>query len=193
MNRVNLVSNQRSIQLRTANCICRWVAGIAAWSACVTVACVGVLAVANIESDLESTRAAMVLRTATAQSTAATSRAQIDSMNKRLAVSRAVRRYPDWSILLPIVASELGEDIALDKISLEPIRGEQSTQRATLILSGVGTSRAAVSDFVIRLEATGTFARVETTSAQRRQIRDLEVFAFEVHCRIGNGWEVASP
>ena len=57
----------------------------------------------------------------------------------------------------------------------------------------MGTSRAALSEFVIRLEETGAFARVETASAQRRPIRDHEFFAFELNCRIGNGWEGDTP
>lgn len=171
----------------------RWSAGLAIWGTVVTVACVSVTALSNIESHFESTRSALVLRTTAAQASAAKSKTEIDRINKRLTVSRAVRSFPDWSVLLPVVSNELGPDIALEKISLEPIRGEEARQRATLTLTGVGTSRAALSEFVIRLEETGVFARVETASAQRRPIRDHEFFAFVLNCRIGSGWEGESP
>ncbi len=190
---VNLISTQRRIQQRRTTCIMRWSAGLALWVTVVTVACLAVTAVSNIESDFESTRSALVLRTNAAQSSASQSKAAIDRINKRLAVSKAVRSYPDWSVLLPVVSNEIGSEIALEKISLEPVRGEQATQRATLTLTGVGTSRAALSEFVIRLEETGAFVRVETTSAQRRPIRDHEFFAFELTCRIGSGWEGDQP
>lgn len=193
VNSVNLISTQRLIQQRRTTCIMRWSAGLAIWGTLVTVACIAVTALSNIETDFESTRSALVLRTTAAQASATQSKAAIDDINKRLAVSKAVRSYPDWSVLLPIVSNELGSDIALEKISLEPIRGEQARQRATLTLTGVGTSRAALSEFVIRLEETGAFARVETASAQRRPIRDHEFFAFELNCRIGNGWEGDTP
>ncbi|MFU8829607.1 MAG: PilN domain-containing protein [Phycisphaerales bacterium] len=193
MKPINLISAERRLQQQRATCMIRWAGGLAVWGTTVAVGCIAVLALSNLESDIESTRSAIVLRTTTAQANAAASRSAIESVNRRLSVSRAVRRLPDWSVLLPVVSSVLGEEIALERIVLEPIRGEQSTERATLVLSGVGTSRAALSEFVMRLEGTGAFSRVETTTAQRRPIRDHEFFAFELHCRVGSGWEGTAP
>lgn len=193
MKPINLMSEKRLIEQRRCVCLVRWAGGLAAWATVIGVACIAVLAVSNIESDFESTRSAIVMRTSAAQASGSSSKAAIDSINERLEVSRAVQSRPDWSVLLPVVSGELGEDIALERISLEPIRGEESTRRATLTLSGVGTDRAAVSSFVMRLEETGAFARVETASAQRRPIREHDFFAFELHCRVGSGWEGGTP
>lgn len=192
MKPLNLMSEKRLIEQQRCLCIVRWAGGLAAWASFISVACVVAAALSNIESDFESSRSAIVLRTTAAQASASTSSSAIDRMKKRLEISRAVRSHPDWSVLLPVVSSRLGEQIALERISLEPVRGEESTRRATLTLNGVGNDRAAVSEFVMRLEESGTFARVETTSAQRRPIGDNEFFAFELQCRIGSGWE-ASP
>lgn len=193
MDAINLMSEGRLIEQRRCACIMRWAVGLGAWAMVISVSCIAVLALSNIESDFESTRSAVVMRTSAAQSSAAESRAAIDAIGNRLAVSRAVRSRPDWSVLLPVVSAELGADIALEKIGLEPIRGAESTRRATLTLTGVGTDRAAVSGFVMRLEETGAFARVETASAQRRAIRDQDFFAFELHCRVGSGWDGGTP
>ncbi len=188
MNRFNLMSSKRRIEQQRCTCITRWGAALSILATTITVACIGAAAISNIESDFESTRSAIVLRTTAAQASASSSTAAIDRMKKRLEVSRAVRSHPDWSVLLPVVSARLGDQIALERISLEPVRGEESIRRATMTLNGVGTDRASVSDFVMRLEESGAFARVETTSAQRRPIGSNEFFAFELQCRIGSGW-----
>ncbi|MFI4855768.1 MAG: PilN domain-containing protein [Phycisphaerales bacterium JB065] len=193
MKPINLISEDRKIEYHKANCIMAWTGGLAAWTATIATACMIAAALSHIESDFESTRSALLLRTTAAQSSAAESKATIDRVNARLAITKAVRSYPDWSVLLPVVSAEIGEQIALEKIALEPVRSADAQTRATLTLSGVGISRAAVSEFVMRLEETGAFVRVETASAQRRPIRDHEFFAFELHCRVGSGWEGESP
>lgn len=192
MKPLNLMSEKRLTDQRRCLCIMRWSGGLAAWASIISVACIVAAALSNIESDFESSRSAIVLRTTAAQATASSSTAAIDRMKKGLEISRTVRSHPDWSVLLPVVSARLGEDIALERIALEPVRGEESNRRATLTLNGVGNDRAAVSEFVMRLEESGAFARVETTSAQRRPIGDSEFFAFELQCRIGSGWE-ATP
>lgn len=193
MKSVNLISEKRRDEQAKCTCMVRWSSGLAAWAFLICVACIAAAALSNIESNFESSRSAIVLRTTAAQTSAATSSAQIDRIRKRLEVARAVEAHPDWSVLLPVVSSRLGDDVALERISLEPVRGEEATRRATLTLSGVGTDRAALSDFVIRLEETGVFARVETATAQRRPIGANEFFAFELRCRVGSGWDGESP
>jgi len=193
MKNINLISQHRRVEQARCACMIRWTSGLAVWACLISVACIAAAALSNIESNFESSRSAIVLRTTAAQASAALSSAQIDRIRKRLAVTRSVQAHPDWSVLLPIVSSRIGDDIALERIALEPVRGEEATRRATLTLNGVGTDRAAVSDFVIRLEETGAFARVETATAQRRPIGQNEFFAFELRCRVGSGWEGVSP
>lgn len=193
MKAINLISDSRKLEYRKANCITAWTGGLAIWTAAIATACTLAAALSHIESDFESTRSALLLRTTAAQSNAAQSKAVIDRVNTRLAITRAVRANPDWSVLLPVVSAELGDEVALERIALEPVRSAEAQSRATLTLTGVGTSRAAVTDFVMRLEQTGAFVRVETASAQRRPIRDHEFFAFELLCRVGNGWEGSTP
>jgi Tfp pilus assembly protein PilN len=193
MKSINLISEHRRIEQRRTNCAMVWAGGLSVWALLIGSACLLATALSNIEADFDSTRSALLLRTTAAQSSAAQSRATINRVNNRLSISKAVRANPDWSVLLPVVSAEIGDDIALERVSLDPVRGAEAMTRATLTLSGVGTSRAALSDFVMRLESTGAFARVETASAQRRPIRDHEFFAFELHCRVGNGWEGDTP
>jgi Tfp pilus assembly protein PilN len=190
---MNLMSQHRREEQARCTCMARWSGCLAAWACLISVACIAAAALSNMESNFESSRSAIVLRTTAAQASASASSSQIDRIRKRLEVARAVEAHPDWSVLLPVVSSRLGDDIALERISLEPVRGEEATRRATMTLNGVGTDRAALSDFVIRLEETGVFTRVETATAQRRPIGQKEFFAFELRCRVGSGWEGASP
>jgi Tfp pilus assembly protein PilN len=188
MNTINLISSRRKLERQRTDCSMAWITGLTVWTTLIGTACILAAALSNIESDFESTRSALVLRTTAAQSAAAQSKSAIDNANQRLSLSKAVRAHPDWSVLLPIVSDEIGREVALEKISLDPVRGADAKDRATLTLSGVATSRAALSDFVMRLESAGAFSRVETASAQRRPIRSEEYFAFELHCRVGSGW-----
>lgn len=116
--------------------------------------------------------------------------------------TRAIHNQPDWSRLFLALSERFGDEIVLSRCQLTTLTADNkaateqwgssmSTRplgslllecRHTLLLSGFGTSQEAVSQFVLRLEATGVFHLVRLVSSSRQSFLDKEAVAFSVEC-----------
>ena len=139
--------------------------------------------------------------------TTASTKSQADELAQRIESGQAVVHQPDWSILLALFSDTLGDDVVLAKCELKRIGGELPAPAAAnapvvkisappkkpaapelpswqLLTSGMGRSPAAVSQFVLRLEATGLFDRVALVKTMREPFRNAEATAFTLECQL---------
>src|SRR5262245_45850924 len=106
---------------------------------------------------------------------------QFAGMRKQLDAARAVGHHPDWGVLLALTAAERGPDILLQSCEVRTVRraetvkesrGRQGKETAAetvtrlFLIQGSALSVRAVQEFVLRLEATGLFRRVQLGDAQ---------------------------
>jgi hypothetical protein len=120
-----------------------------------------------------------------------------------LQITRAVGSQPDWSKLLILISSELGEGVVLNKCQLvslnkanKTVTGHQqelsssspagvllAEQRYKLSLSGFGRTQTSVSQFVLRLEKINIFESVGLIDSSRQRFLDDEAVTFSIECR----------
>ena len=130
-------------------------------------------------------------------------RGKLGRFNVELATSQAIGRQPDWSILLALVSSTLGDRITLRSCALGrshdsfdapgPLSGITDS-RATapggvpesanlqLELIGLGISQQAVSEFVLRLEEMTLFRQVKLIETRREPYLESDAIAFRLVC-----------
>ena len=140
-------------------------------------------------------------------------RGELGRFNVELATSRAIGRQPDWSILLVLLSSTLGDHITLRNCTLETSHeslgtGGPQTAIATnnasapsgipdaaniqLELIGLGLSQQAVSEFVLRLEEMTLFRQVKLIETRREPYLESEAIAFRIVCVFQTA-EVSQP
>ena len=128
-----------------------------------------------------------------AQADQADLRRQLQRVAASLAAGQTVGTQPDWSILLSVMARQMGDDVVLDSFRLAgqgPAAGADgeplplASRPYTLQLSGMARDPLAVSNFVLRLERTGLFQRVTLGQSQRREVSGGEAVGFRIECRL---------
>jgi hypothetical protein len=100
--------------------------------------------------------------------------------------------------LLPL-AQDAARQIVLSSCALEPLRegvappsataaqSAAATQpKYTLVLTGMGRSQAAISQYVLRLEQTGLFDRVTLIESKRGPFAGGEAVSFRIGCGLGS-------
>lgn len=131
-------------------------------------------------------------------------RKELARISTILQTSRAIKRQPDWSKLLIIIAETLGPDVVLNKCQIvtldsagRPITGSQqetltsqavttllSARRYRLTLAGLGREHSTVSKFVVQLEQSGLFDSVTLLNNQRQDVRNQSVVVFDIECHM---------
>ncbi|MEX0745547.1 MAG: PilN domain-containing protein [Phycisphaeraceae bacterium] len=111
-----------------------------------------------------------------------------------LAASRSVGSQPDWSLLLNLLAQQLGEEVLLTSCRLEPASATgpvaarpadgQPQQHYRVRLAGLGLSQRDVSDYLLRLEKTGLFSRVTLIDTRKEPFRDTLAVGFRMECEL---------
>ncbi len=123
-------------------------------------------------------------------------RGRIDRDEARLASGRAVGEQPDWSLLLAMLSSALGDETVLRNIRLQappeaapgaPVgaggAGAARTLRPiTLDLTGLGRTQQVVSEFVLRLEHTPLFKKVRLINTRREPFLNDHAVVFRIEC-----------
>lgn len=118
-------------------------------------------------------------------------RAKIDANN-------AVGKQPDWSILLALLAKNLGDDVVLKHCELDLGTGASASaggaggdrrKKFVLKISGMGRTQTAVSTFILRLEKTGLFREVKRTKTSLESFMTGRAVAFELACTLGTARE----
>jgi hypothetical protein len=108
-----------------------------------------------------------------------------------LEAKRAVANHPDWSILMMLVARELGEDIVLSHCVLAPQGdppGPGTARRPTPYLwqmAGYGRTIGAASRFALALERMGLFDHVRLVKTNRQKFLEATAYAFQIECVLG--------
>lgn len=137
---------------------------------------------------------------------------EIREAQMKLRANQAIGKLPDWSVLLAMIARNLGKDAVLTQCRLVPIHttpdgrlpaGRQGQAAAfrgdwmsgdpieaghrlfSLELTGLGRSQMSVSRFVLRLERTGLFDTVKRGETTRKTFLDDKAIAFRLVCTFG--------
>lgn len=126
-------------------------------------------------------------------------RANIVREQGRLQATRAVGEQPDWSVLLALLSSVLGEEAVLRTIKIDapPESTNASDTRASdpkpvlLELAGLGRSQQVVTRFVLRLEAMPLFARVRLLDTRREPFLASHAVGFRIECMLATDEEAA--
>ena len=110
-----------------------------------------------------------------------------------LATSLTIGKQPDWSALLALLSTTLGDRIILRDCKLTtlhkspgargPVTGvARESTTIQLQLGGLGMAQQAVSEFVLRLEETSMFRQVKLLDTRREPFLDGDAIAFHVEC-----------
>lgn len=114
-----------------------------------------------------------------------------------IALSRAIGRHPDWSVLLDLLALERGEDVVLSRVSVRPVEvaasapGPASLAKAVradayrVRIAGQARTQAAATSFPVRLEEMKLFDSVGAVETRPIVVRGKPYVGFEVECAIG--------
>ena len=140
---------------------------------------------------------------AESESELAALRGELGRLNAELTTSRTIRKQPDWSILLALLSTTLGERIILRNCKLTSFHKSPGTRspvtrstvedrsltgvardstKTRLQLGGLGLSQQAVSEFVLRLEETLLFHQVKLIDTRREPFLDGDAIAFHIEC-----------
>ena len=133
---------------------------------------------------------------------------QLAEAQRSLRASKAMGNPPDWSVLLVLVGSHLGDDVVLSACEMSPwnqgqaavipglamlLQGAQAPSQAApaladrrywLRLSGYGRTQTAVSRFVLRLERAKFFDEVKLIKSNREQFLGEGAAAFKIECAL---------
>ena len=120
-------------------------------------------------------------------------RGELIRSRAELTTSLTIGKQPDWSALLALLSTTLGDRIILRNCKRTTLhtspgmRGPATgvARESTTIqlqLGGLGLSQQAVSEFVLRLEETSLFRQVKLLDTRREPFLDGDAIAFHVEC-----------
>jgi hypothetical protein len=105
---------------------------------------------------------------------------------------------PALTPLMLALVEDAARQIVLSSCELEPLRDGVALATATpaqnagarqpkftLVLTGMGRSQAAISQYVLRLEQTGLFDRVTLIESKRGPFAGSEAVSFRIGCGLG--------
>lgn len=132
-------------------------------------------------------------------------RSDLGRSNAELAASRKIGSQPDWSVLLSVLASTLGDSIVLRECQLTTAQSSDSASsngkkikflqevvsnnkpvadrgNVQLQISGLGLNQQAVSEYVLRIEQLDLFSLVKLVETRREPFLDSQAIAFSLRC-----------
>ena len=120
-------------------------------------------------------------------------RSELARSRAELTTSRIIGKQPDWSALLALLSTTLGDRIVLRNCKLTTLHKSPSARESVsrvargsttiqLQLGGFGLAQQAVSEFVLRLEETSLFRQVKLLDTRREPFLDGDAIAFHVEC-----------
>lgn len=121
-------------------------------------------------------------------------RKQLASAHRRLEFNKAISAQPDWSILLAVLSTELGDHAFLRSCVLTPQDDAKKADAAdrphrtaaqrdyVLELKGYGRDHATVSQFVLRIEKLRVFSEVRVVRTFREPVLSGDGVAFHLKC-----------
>lgn len=191
---VNLAPRWRKTAARRAGRRRAWMTGCTAYAALLIVAygvCYGQwhTAGAHVHDKLADT----MRRIDETGSAISHTTARIADSRLALRVNRIFSDRPDWSVILQLVASTLGEDLVLRECKLvraaagsadAASKTPSASREMILHLRGFARSQTAISKYALRLEQTSLFARVTVLETRREPFLTSESVAFTLACAI---------
>lgn len=114
---------------------------------------------------------------------------ELSGARQKLCSLRLVGRQPDWGLLLRLTADQLGDNVVLENSSLRRVAeasvdGDKVRRSLVLDLGGIARSEKDVSDFILRLEASGLFGEVKHVNSNQRMFHGQKAFGFLLKCRL---------
>ncbi len=120
-------------------------------------------------------------------------RSELARSRAELTTSRIIGKQPDWSALLALLSTTLGDRIILRNCKLTTLHKSSSARKSVsgvarglttiqLQLGGFGLAQQAVSEFVLRLEETSLFRQVKLLDTRREPFLDGDAIAFHIEC-----------
>ena len=120
-------------------------------------------------------------------------RSELIRSRAELTTSLTIGKQPDWSALLALLSTTLGDRIILRNCKLTTLHKSpgmhgpatgvaRESTTIQLQLGGLGLAQQAVSEFVLRLEETSLFRQVKLLDTRREPFLDGDAIAFHVEC-----------
>ncbi len=120
-------------------------------------------------------------------------RSELAQSRAELTTSLTIGKQPDWSALLALLSTTLGDRIVLRNCKLTTLHKSPSARGSAtgvaresttiqLQLGGLGLAQQAVSEFVLRLEETSLFRQVKLLDTRREPFLDGDAIAFHIEC-----------
>jgi len=211
--RGNLIPAYRLIARQRRRLLRRWTIAVAAYALSITIAVPAANFSFNEDETLEGQLIALEGRIAASQDNLRELHAVSEEARATLKATRMVENQADWSLLLGVVASEMGDDVVLRECTLRtadaafgpastglsaaaprtPAPGPSSAADEYVVeVRGYGRTQTAVSHFVLRLERSGLFSKVTLEESRREGFLNGDAISFRLHCRIVGG-EGAGP
>ena len=125
-------------------------------------------------------------------------RVKLTTARVALRASSLLTENPDWSVVLRLLARNLGKELVLSRCQMQSSRerapGDVDPVSAAVArpisqfihLVGFARSQAAISAFALRLEQTGLFVEVNILETKREPFLSGEAFAFSLMCSIAD-------
>lgn len=115
-------------------------------------------------------------------------RQQTVTLNTNLHSILEVTERPDWSVMLRIIAQSLGDDLVLNVVDTSPANAATAAaEPKKVVLTGVGRSQAAVTQFVLRIESLRLFGHVRLAQTAAQSLRGTEGVGFQLICTLPEG------
>jgi len=204
MDDINLIPAQRLLSKRRKRHLRIWVMICGAYCTSLSVAMLSARAFCRGDSGaaaekLQSTEQCVQ------QYNSATERLQkeLADASAALEINKVLRGQPDWSKLLVLLSSELGDEVVLSSCQLisvdkasenitdhlqqwllsSPLGALLVEQRHRLNVSGFGRTQSSVSQFVLGLERAQIFDSVRLIDSNRQAFLNGEAVAFSIECQ----------
>lgn len=192
---INLLPTARREARVFRKCVRNWAIGCTAYAVAIAIFWG---TVAHTQNNADSELAQEIQRT---QQHVIDAKAHLDQLQPRvatarttLAATRSVGTQPDWSLLLGLLADQLGEQMILTSCKLTPVFKPVSLvgtasdsdipQAYQLDLSGLAQTQAAVSAYTLRIEQLKLFEKVMLIDTRTEPILDQEAVGFRVQCTL---------
>ena len=185
MNTINLLPPQRVVARRRGSRVRRWTSALTVYAALVAG---GVLMLrggasndgAHLDAQIRQARATLD----ETQHAIDALRAQSGSLVHSLRVEQALQDRPDLSVLLTQIGARVGDEVRLDRITVTPAG---SADDLAVSLTGLASDQPGVSRFVLALEKSELFERVELRSTNRQELGSAGVVRFDILCVVRGG------
>lgn len=183
MDTINLLPPQRVAARRRAALIRRWSSVVTVYAAVVA----GAVVMLRGGSSNDGSQLAAQIRQAQAQLDQTRHaidalRTQSGSIVRSLRVEQALTDRPDLSVLLAQIGTRVGSEVRLDRIVITP---PGATDELVVSLAGLASDQQAVSRFVLAIEESSLFHRVELRSTNRQEMGSIELARFDILCLVG--------